>query len=45
MLQIPNDIKEAPAIYYAYTELYFDQARDLWITTGSDDKARCGSTA
>lgn len=38
MLQIPDDIKEAPAIYYAYTELYFDQPMDLWITTGSDDK-------
>ena len=24
-------------IYYAYTELYFEQARDLWIAVGSDD--------
>jgi hypothetical protein len=27
------------AIYYAYTELWFDEAVDLWITIGSDDKA------
>lgn len=38
MLEIPNDIRDAPAIYYAYTELFFDQPMDLWITTGSDDK-------
>jgi hypothetical protein len=24
-------------IYYAYTELYFEQACDLWIAVGSDD--------
>ena len=24
-------------IYYAYTELFFDQACDLWIAVGSDD--------
>jgi hypothetical protein len=31
-------IEEAPAIYYYYTELWFDQPRDVWIATGSDDK-------
>lgn len=30
---------EEYAIYYAYTELWFDQATELWITIGSDDKA------
>ena len=24
-------------IYYAYTELYFEQATDIWIAVGSDD--------
>jgi hypothetical protein len=38
MLNPPNDVQDAPAIYYAYTELYFDQPHDLWIATGSDDK-------
>ncbi len=37
-IRMPNDFKEAPAIYYAYTELIFDEARDLWVATGSDDK-------
>jgi hypothetical protein len=37
-LQPPNDSADAPAIYYAYTELNFDQPEDLWIATGSDDK-------
>lgn len=27
------------AIYYAYTELWFEEAVDLWIVIGSDDKA------
>jgi hypothetical protein len=27
-------------IYYAYTELYFDQPRDLWIAVGSDDYSK-----
>lgn len=31
--------EEDYAIYYAYTELWFDEAVDLWITIGSDDKA------
>jgi hypothetical protein len=31
-------VEDAPAIYYAYTELYFDHPADLWITSGSDDK-------
>ena len=30
---------EPYAIYYAYTELRFDQARDLWIAVGSDDRS------
>lgn len=30
---------EEYAIYYAYTELWFEEATDLWITIGSDDKA------
>lgn len=30
---------EEYAIYYAYTELWFEEAVDLWITIGSDDKA------
>lgn len=31
---------EPYAVYYAYTELYFDRARDLWIAVGSDDKSK-----
>jgi len=27
-------------IYFAYTELYFDQPMDLWIAVGSDDNSR-----
>jgi len=27
------------AIYYAYTELWFDKAIDLWVAVGSDDKS------
>jgi len=27
------------AIYYAYTELWFDQPMELWVAIGSDDKA------
>ncbi|MFA7344263.1 MAG: cell envelope integrity protein TolA [Terrimicrobiaceae bacterium] len=30
--------EEAPAIYYAYTELFLDEPRDLWVASGSDDK-------
>ena len=37
-LQPTND--EPYGIWYAYTELRFDRARDLWITMGSDDKGR-----
>jgi hypothetical protein len=37
-LQPTND--EPYGIWYAYTELKFDRARDLWITMGSDDKGR-----
>jgi hypothetical protein len=37
-IHIPHDLEEAPAIYYAFTELIFDQPQDLWIATGSDDK-------
>ncbi len=32
--------KESYAIYYAYTELYFDEPRDLWVALGSDDKSK-----
>jgi hypothetical protein len=28
------------SIYYAYTELWFDEERDLWIATGSDDYSK-----
>jgi hypothetical protein len=31
---------EPYAIYYAYTELYSDKPRDLWIAIGSDDKSK-----
>ncbi len=27
-------------IYYAYTELYFEQACDLWVAVGSDDYSK-----
>jgi hypothetical protein len=27
------------AIYYAYTELWFEQPMDLWVAVGSDDKS------
>jgi hypothetical protein len=37
-LRPEHGMEEAPAIYYGYTELYFDHAQDLWIATGSDDK-------
>jgi len=30
---------EEYAIYYAYTELWFEKAMDLWIAVGSDDKS------
>jgi len=33
---IPPD-QEAYAIYYAYTTLWMDEARDMWIAVGSDD--------
>ena len=32
----PVDV-EAYAIYYAYTEIYSDAKRDVWIATGTDD--------
>jgi len=31
---------EPYGIWYAFTELHFDRARDLWVTMGSDDKGR-----
>ncbi|TVR51686.1 MAG: hypothetical protein EA425_06610 [Puniceicoccaceae bacterium] len=34
---IPYDDEEY-AIYYAYTEVWFDEARELWVALGSDDK-------
>ena len=30
---------EEYAVYYAYTEIWFDAPRDLWIAVGGDDKA------
>jgi len=30
---------EQYTIYYAYTELYFDKPRDLWVAVGSDDRS------
>ena len=35
---VPADPEEY-GIYYAYTELWFDQPRDLWIAVGSDDQS------
>lgn len=35
----PND-DEPYGIYYAYTELYFEEAMDLHIAVGSDDNSR-----
>jgi len=35
---VPANAQEY-AIYYAYTELWFEKAMDLWITVGSDDKS------
>jgi len=35
---VPHDDEEY-AIYYAYTEIWFDEAMDLWVAIGSDDKA------
>ena len=38
MVRPPRD--QSYAIFYAYTELWFDEARDLWIAVGSDDYSR-----
>jgi hypothetical protein len=35
---VPNNPEEY-AIYYGYTELWFDDPADLWIAIGSDDKS------
>ncbi len=35
---IPPDNQEY-AIYYAYTELWFERPMDLWVAVGSDDKS------
>jgi hypothetical protein len=35
---VPENAEEY-GIYYAYTELWFDEPRDLWIAIGSDDKS------
>jgi hypothetical protein len=35
MLRPPQPVEYA--IYYAYTELWFDEPRDLWVAIGSDD--------
>jgi hypothetical protein len=34
------DNEEPYGIWYAYSELHFDQAQDLWIAMGSDDKGQ-----
>lgn len=36
---VPLDSAEY-SIYYAYTELWFDDERDMWIAVGSDDNSR-----
>jgi len=38
MVRPPRD--QSYAIFYAYTELWFDEARDLWIAMGSDDYSK-----
>ncbi len=32
-------VAEEYAIYYMYTELYFDRPRDAWVAIGSDDQS------
>ncbi len=36
---VPTNAEEY-GIWYAYTELHFDEATALWVTMGSDDKGR-----
>ncbi len=36
MVKPAND--QEYAIYYAYTEIYFDRSMDLWVAIGSDDR-------
>lgn len=36
---VPPGIDEYQ-IFYAYTELWFDEAKDLWVAIGSDDQSR-----
>lgn len=36
---LPPDDREY-GIYYAYTELWFDEDMDLWVAIGSDDNSR-----
>lgn len=36
---VPEDPKEY-VIYYAYSEIWCDQAMDLWVMVGSDDSSR-----
>lgn len=31
---------ESYAIYYAYTEIWIDEARDMWVALGADDGSR-----
>ncbi len=38
--QVTPPNAEPYGIWYAYTEVYFDQPRDAWIAMGSDDKGR-----
>jgi hypothetical protein len=35
---VPANAEEY-GIYYAYTEIWMDEARDLWVAVGSDDKS------
>ena len=37
-LVVPHD-QEEYAIFYAFTEIYSDIERDVWVAVGSDDKA------
>ncbi len=35
---VPRNAEEY-GIWYGYTEIYLDEARDLWVAVGSDDKS------
>ncbi|MDZ4788066.1 MAG: hypothetical protein SH807_03920 [Blastochloris sp.] len=38
MITPPQEANEA--VYYAYTELWFEEAQDLWLAVGADDAAK-----